>query len=67
MTALISVGNRRGNILAPPNGKVVEDWKRHVWSRIVAWLTEPISFPGKWPAMDRQPARYNRVKGNHHP
>ena len=30
------------------------------WHAFVEWLTEPISFPGKWPACNPSQQRYNR-------
>lgn len=43
-----------------------ETSQRAIWfERIVAWLLEPIDFPGKWPA-DEPPSRtYNRTGENH--
>jgi hypothetical protein len=36
------------------------DWWQKGWHAFVEWLTEPISFPGKWPACNPSQQRYNR-------
>lgn len=36
-------------------------WQKY-WNTFVEWLTEPISFPGKWPACNPPEQRYNGDK-----
>ncbi len=60
MTALISIGRHRHEFRESKSDTTPANWKRQVLAGIVNWLTEPITFPGKWPVIDREQGEYNR-------
>jgi hypothetical protein len=65
MTALISIRGRRSEPRVSESETTGASWMQQVLTAIAAWLTEPITFPGKWPVIDGEQSEYNREgKGN---
>jgi hypothetical protein len=61
MVAIVSnriwIGEERNSSDGPPPQA---GWWQKAWHAFVEWLTEPVSFPGKWPACNASEERYNR-------
>jgi hypothetical protein len=65
MKSLMSVrGSHRQQVTPRPHA-ILEIWTKRIWPRVADWLMEPVSFPGKWPDIDCDQPRYNRVKESH--
>jgi len=63
MVALVSNRMRFDGERNSSDGQPTEaGWWQKGWHAFVEWLTEPISFPGKWPACNPPEQRYNRDK-----
>jgi len=61
MVALVSNRIRFDEKQNSPNGQSAHvDWWQRGWHALVQWLTEPISFPGKWPECNPLQQSYNR-------
>jgi hypothetical protein len=63
MIALISTRIRREGERSFPLERFgrANFWQK-AWHAFVDWLTEPISFPGKWPECNPSEQRYNEDK-----
>jgi hypothetical protein len=45
----------------PPNPPR-HGWGRKLWLGLVAWISQPIDFPGKWPVIELPANSYNETR-----
>jgi hypothetical protein len=59
MFALISLPIRSRDLRSESDPRSIREWGQRLYGVLVDWLTEPISFPGKWPEYNGSSQRYN--------